>query len=283
MGVEQRQLAMAAQVTESYISQLLNGKKVPPASDRTDIYGKIAKVLKLPAHELAKVADSQRQEVLKQKILQPPEPLFKDFRRLILRKAVSGKRQQIANIFNREPFGEFERFITQKLLDVAKSAAREELADDKWIQRVAKAAKRGHEETRVSILEFLDTDIFHVSLENRVSFLEPLIDSWDVDLDTFNILVVLNRRLSRAHKKRLEFREAESEAPLEMEPGLKQFLADPTLCMDITAEETAFLKALRFEGKRPNPLYYYRELQNLRDPLNFMPAPPVKNGKVRLK
>jgi len=34
-------------------------------------------------------------------------------------------------------------------------------------------------------LEFLDTDIFRVSAENCVSFLEPLIESWDVDLATF--------------------------------------------------------------------------------------------------
>jgi len=39
-----------------------------------------------------------------------------------------------------------------------------------------------------------------------------------------------------------------------------------------TAEELAFLKRLKFKGKRPTPLYYYRELQNLRDPLHFRTA-----------
>jgi hypothetical protein len=34
-------------------------------------------------------------------------------------------------------------------------------------------------------------------------------------------------------------------------------------------EEVEFLKRLRFSRRRPTPLYYYRELQNLRDPLNF--------------
>ena len=33
--------------------------------------------------------------------------------------------------------------------------------------------------------------------------------------------------------------------------------------------ELAFLKGLRLRGKRPTALYYYRELQNLRDPLHF--------------
>jgi hypothetical protein len=38
---------------------------------------------------------------------------------------------------------------------------------------------------------------------------------------------------------------------------------------DATEQEIDFLKKLRFNGKRPTPLYYYRELQNLRDPLHF--------------
>ena len=39
---------------------------------------------------------------------------------------------------------------------------------------------------------------------------------------------------------------------------------------DATPEEVHFLKQLRFKnGRRPNSLYYYRELQNLRDPLHF--------------
>ena len=56
MGLEQKDLAVAADVTESYISQLLNRKKLPPAPVRTDIYEKLEKVLKLSNGELAKLA-----------------------------------------------------------------------------------------------------------------------------------------------------------------------------------------------------------------------------------
>ena len=56
MGLEQRDLADAAEVTESYISQLLSRKKLPPAPERTDIYGKFGKLLKLPAGKLAGLA-----------------------------------------------------------------------------------------------------------------------------------------------------------------------------------------------------------------------------------
>jgi len=263
---------VAAEVTESYISQLLAKKKTPPAPDRTDIYDKIAKLLKVPSKELAKLADTQRREELKRKILDPPRPLFQEFRQLIFRKCVATKKKQITNIFEREPFGEFERFITQKLLDVAKRVAREELEDERWIHRVARVGKRSYEETRVLILEFLDTDVFHVSVENCISFLDPLIESWNIEFESFSMEIVLNHRLTANHLKKLEFREAEPEPAFETEPGLKEFLDDAKLSTGITEEETAFLKSLTSDGRRPSLLYYYRELQNLRDPLNFLPV-----------
>ncbi len=54
LGLEQKDFAAAAQVTESYISQLLARKKAPPSPGRTDIYEKIGKVLKLPSGELSR-------------------------------------------------------------------------------------------------------------------------------------------------------------------------------------------------------------------------------------
>jgi hypothetical protein len=39
---------------------------------------------------------------------------------------------------------------------------------------------------------------------------------------------------------------------------------------DATPDEVTFLKQLRSQnGRQANALYYYRELQNLRDPLHF--------------
>ena len=51
--------------------------------------------------------------------------------------------------------------------------------------------------------------------------------------------------------------------------GLKDFLADRALSGTATEGEINFLKTLRFTGKRPTALYYYRELQSFRDPLHF--------------
>src|SRR2546429_659652 len=176
LGAEQRALATAAQVTESYISQLLTRKKAPPAPNRTDIYDKMETFLKLQRGELSKL---------------------------------------------------------------------------------------------VTVLEFLDTDIFNLSIEHCVAFLDPLIESWGIDLATFDMEVVLNRRLAPGPPKKFGFVEREPEQPFDEEPGLKDFLQDPSLSGDATEEEIAFLKKLRFGRKRPAPLYYYRELQNLRDRLHF--------------
>ena len=56
---------------------------------------------------------------------------------------------------------------------------------------------------------------------------------------------------------------------LEEEPGLRESLLDRSLSGEPTAEELRFLKGVRFRGKRPAPLCYDRELQDLGDPLHF--------------
>jgi transcriptional regulator with XRE-family HTH domain len=271
LGLEQRDLAAAAEVTESYISQLLTRKKLPPVPSRTDIYDKMGKFLKLPSGKLAKLADHQRKEELKRNLGDPPTPLFEEVRELILRKCPPDKEKQIRAIFEKQPFGELERLVTQKLLDVVKRVAKDELSSETWLRSVARLSGRNYEAMRVSILKFLETDVFNVSVENCVSFLDPLIESWDINLKNFAMEIVLNHRLAPGHPKKFEFVEKEPGQP-EEEPGLKEFLRNSSLSGTATKEEMEFLKKLRFDGKRPTSLYYYRELQNLRDPLHFHEA-----------
>ena len=269
LGLEQQALARAAHVTESYISQLLTRRKAPPAPNRTDIYGRMDKFLKLPSGELAKLADLQRKEELKRELGDEPAPLFHEVRELILRKCDPEKQKHVRAIFEKQPFGELERLVTQTLLDVVKRVAKDELENDYWLRMVARLNRRSYEEMRVVVLEFLDTDMFHVSAENCVSFLDPLIESWDIDLATFGLEIVLNHSVVPGQAKRFEFVEREVEQPVSEEPGLKEFLQDSSLSGTVTAKEVEFLKRLRFQGQRPTPLYYYRQLQILRDPLHF--------------
>ena len=127
-----------------------------------------------------------------------------------MRKCAPEREKEVRAIFEARPFGELERLVTQKLLDVAKRIAKEELESDNWLHLVARMSGRSYGEMRVTILEFLDTDIFNISVENCVSFLDPLIDSWDVDLATFAIEIILNKRLAPGDPKKFEFVEMEA-------------------------------------------------------------------------
>jgi len=269
LGLEQKGLARSAGVTDSYVSQLLSGKKLPPAPDRTDIYAKMETFLKLPAGRLSDLAEQQRKKEIRKSFGDSPAPLFQGVRELILRKCVPEKQKEVRAIFETQPFGELERLVTQKLLDVAKRIAKEELDSDNWLHLVARMSGRTYEEMRVTILEFLDTDIFNISVENCVSFLDPLIDSWDVDLATFGIEIVLNKRLAPGNPRKFEFVETEADQSSAEEPGFREFLENEALKMNAMPDEIDFLRRMRFRGKRPIPLYYYRALQNLRDPIHF--------------
>jgi hypothetical protein len=225
--------------------------------------------LKLPSGELARLADIQRKEELKRELGEEPPPLFGEVRQSILRKCHPDRAAQVRAIFEKQPFGELERLVTQRLLDVLQTVARQELANDYWLRMVGDLGGRSFEEMRVIVLEFLDTDIFHLSREHCGCFLEPLVESWDIDLATFALDISLNSRAIPEHEKRFEFVEREADQLFSEEPGLTEFLENASLSGTATAEEIGFLKRLRFKGKRPTALYFYREMQNLRDPLHF--------------
>ncbi len=272
LGLDQKELASAAEVTESYVSQLLTRRKLPPAPDRTDIYDKMGKFLRLEKGELATLARAQHLDKLRRGYEEPQGALLKETRELILEKCAPARQRQIRAVFEMQAFGELERLITQKLLDVVSQAARSELENEAWLQQVAQLSGKSYEQMRVIILEFLDTDIFNVSNEDCISFLNPLIAAWDIDLATFNMEIRLNERLVPGKPKKFAFMETDFDRPDEDEPGFTAFLKDTALSGDVSEEEVKFLRRLRFKGKRPSALYYYRALQNLRDPLHFQPA-----------
>src|SRR5256885_6452412 len=84
---------------------------------------------------------------------------------------------------------------------------------------VARLSRRSYEEMRVVVLEFLDTDIFHVSAENCVAFLDPLIESWDIDLATFGLAIVLNHSVVPGQAKRLSLSSGKPSSLSAKSPG----------------------------------------------------------------
>ncbi len=269
LGLDQRELAAAADVTESYVSQLLARKKAPPAPRRTEIYNKMEEFLRLPRGELSRLAEVQRKEELRKKAGDPPLPLFPEFRALMLRKCRSVNGVRIPAILEKEPFGELERLVAQKLLDVAKGVAKRHADNPEWVRLAARLGKRTREQMRAALRRLLDTGVFSASVETCIPFLESLIESWNIDLETFAIEIILNRGVCPDGRKRFEFVEQEPDRSAMLVPGLKEFLDEKSLSGDATKEEINFLKRLNLKGRRPAPIYYYRELQNLRDPVHF--------------
>jgi transcriptional regulator with XRE-family HTH domain len=269
LGLEQRQLAAAAHVTESYVSQLLARRKAPPAPRRTDIYDKMEAFLQLPHGELARLAELQRKEESKRKVADPTPPLCPGLRAFLLRKCRAVSRVRVQAILEKEPFGDLERLIAQKLMEVAKAEATVHVDNEKWIRRVARFNKESLEQTRGRLSRLMSADTFGSSIETFVPFLDRLVDSWNIELETFAVEIIVNRELSAGGLKRFELVERESGPSARLEPGLKEFFRDKTLSGDATEEEMDFLKRLDLKGRRPAPIYYYRELQNLPDPVHF--------------
>jgi transcriptional regulator with XRE-family HTH domain len=226
LELDQRDLARAAKVTESYVSQILTGKKAPPAPERTDIYDKMDRFLKLPHGELARVAEAHLKEE-RMRRLGDVAPLFPELRALILRKCVPDQLDTARGILERQSFGELERLVVQLLLQVAR----------------------------------LGGDVLHVTPKQRAR-LETAIAAWEWDPATFALTV----RTATGEQKRFEYSERLNG---DQEKGLLEFLREPLLSGTATDQELAFLKSLQFKDRRPTALYYYRELQNLRDPLHF--------------
>jgi hypothetical protein len=269
LGYGQKDLARAVAVTDSYISQLLTRRKAPPGPDRTDIYGKMEVFLRLDPGELRRLAEVERAEEAERRLGRAPEPLFQQFRELVLRKCVPEKRDAVRVVFDAQAFGTLEQLVTKKLLEVVQSIARRELDSEDWIRLAAHVGGQSNEAMRVIVLEFLDTDVFHVSNENCIDFLDPLVESWDVDLESLRLDIVLNDKLVADGRHTFAFVESRPADPPVEEPGLTEFLGDSRLCGDVTKEEIEMLRQQRFRSRRPNKLYYYRAVQGLRDPLHF--------------
>ncbi|HEY7192629.1 MAG TPA: helix-turn-helix transcriptional regulator [Gemmatimonadales bacterium] len=231
LQLDQRDLARAANVTESYVSQILTRKKAPPAPERTDIYDRMDRFLKLPQGELARVAEAHLKEE-RMRRLGEVAPLFPALRALLLRKCAPAEREAVRAVIERQSFGELERLVAQTLLQVA----------------------------------HLGGDIMHVTPKQQ-SRLDSAIASWDWDATTFALTI----RTTAGEQKRFEY--SERDVSDDHDKGLLEFLRDPLLSGTATPAEIAFLKSLRFKDHRPTALYYYRELQNLRDPLHFRVRP----------
>src|SRR5436190_3977521 len=158
LGLDQRKLAAASGVTESYISQLLGGKKLPPLPNRTDLYDKMSHLLGLPRGELARLAALQHHQVVDRTWRPAPKPRLGPMRELILRKCRPSSQASIRAIFEKEPFGYLEQLITRTMIEVVRDEARPHADDPKWVRSLASAAKKNELWVRNRLVTLLESD-----------------------------------------------------------------------------------------------------------------------------
>src|SRR5947208_7958592 len=104
-------------------------------------------------------------------------------------------------------------------MDVVKALVKKELERENWLRILARESNRSYKQMRVAVLEFLDADVFNITPESCMAFLYPLIISWDIDLASFSLDVVLNPRVASERLKRFEFIEKKAGAVSGQETG----------------------------------------------------------------
>jgi len=263
LGLGQRDLASASEVTESYISQLLGRKKLPPLPNRTDIYDKMSGLLGLPREELARLAALQHRDAIDRTWRGSADARFGSIRELILGKCNRRNQKQMRTLFEKDSFGEMERLITRTLVDVVRDEARAHARDEAWLRTIAEASEQSYAKMRVRLIDLLDNDPT-ASIGDFTLFIEPLIRLWTFDTEAF----VLQVRLASGLGRTFVFGEDVQQKTTTTDPaGLRAFLRDTRLSSGVTAEEMQVLRNASVPSG--NAVYYYRILQNLRDPMNF--------------
>jgi len=69
-----------------------------------------------------------------------PRGLYSRVSRVNSAQCDPAKQKELRRIFEKEPFGELERLVTQKLRDVAQGVCKEELRSEEWLRLMAHSA-----------------------------------------------------------------------------------------------------------------------------------------------
>ena len=182
-----RELAEAVQVSESYIADLVAGRRRPPAPGRTDVYAPMAKFLRLHRNDLPSCARHEREgdDVGRRR-------LATRLWTLVLELCDPSKARTIVRRGTKRARGsDLEYVVAQRLLEVAQSFVRRQLDDEVGIRLAATREGRSYLEMRMKLLEFLDATADSLSLADFEEFLRPRIAAWDMDLETRAMRIVL--------------------------------------------------------------------------------------------
>ena len=180
-----RELAEAMRVSEAYIADLVAGRRRPPAPG-SDLYAPMGKFLQLHRNDLPTCARAERSTAGTR--LRRPAP---EVRRLLLELCQPGKARLLGRRLAKPDGAELECLIVQRLLEVARGFVSRRLEDEVGLRVAATREGRSYLDVRMRLLEFLDVTADSVTARDCEDFIRLRIASWDIDMDTRAMRIVL--------------------------------------------------------------------------------------------
>ena len=190
IGRSATQLAEAVQVPQSYMDDLIAGNRRPPLPGRTDIYLKMTSFLRLRRNDVQTCARGERAAAT------PAKAPAKRVRELLLELCAPATAAALVRRRSARSATELSDFF-QRVLDVAQSAVLRTLDDQIGVRLAAAERGTSYVEMRGKVLEFLDLTADTLTPEDLAEFVRPRISSWDVDLETGVMRVVLRTHAPR--------------------------------------------------------------------------------------
>lgn len=189
------ELAGAIEVPDRYVKDLMAGRRRAPLPARTDVYEKMTRFLKLGRMDLVECAVAERAEAGTDKGV--PAAEVQDQMLELCEAETAGKLRRRA----RNDQAELVDLLT-RVLDVAQGSACRSLTDQIPLRIAASRTGESYPEVRMRVLEFLDSTPATLTLENLIHFVRPLIEGWDVDLESGVLKVVLRAASSTERHQR---------------------------------------------------------------------------------
>jgi len=192
------ELAEAAHVPPEYIHDLIAGRRRPPLPGRTDVYERMTPFLKLGRNDLVSCARAERATAEPESAARGPGVQVE---RLLLGLCEPATAARLKQRRGSADGAELVGFI-QRLLDVAQGAVRRLLNDVVALRVTASQRGVAYIEMRLKVLEFLDASPDTLTAADFAEFVQPMIGSWDVDLETGVLRVVLRTTEQREKARR---------------------------------------------------------------------------------
>ncbi|MEX0690694.1 MAG: hypothetical protein WD043_02495 [Gemmatimonadales bacterium] len=185
------ELAASVDLPVAYVEALLDGSGRPPKPSRSDIYDRMTRCLKVDRKELAQAADAERVVAT---LAAPGAPVAAALLSLCNPTTTAtlkerGNRQLLTDTL-------------QRLLALMQASVLRTLGDAVTMRVAASSRGITYPDQRALILQYLDATVDTVTVGQVAEFIQPRLGSWDVDLTTGVLRIVMRSQESRDQHRR---------------------------------------------------------------------------------